>query len=237
MCLCLERMHDRRSLSALKLLKVCKDSNIHLYFSLDHFLLQCPHTEWEVVVILFLFTSFYYLFFTLPFFPLHKQTKALLPAVCLYPRTSYLIQPPTPPSAVLPGERRGNGYYCCYDNRWLCPFHKNKLRMFLKKATAPHFSSRAFRENMSTDQDGVTREYRASLFLFKCLKIQQGHSLHFMNAGLFLMSAVYKRRTRFYLNVERSVTGDDLKEVVSKQELPDGCKKLKLKAAKERDKS
>lgn len=40
MCLCLERMHDRRSLSALKLLKVCKDSNIHLYFSLDHFLLQ-----------------------------------------------------------------------------------------------------------------------------------------------------------------------------------------------------
>lgn len=109
--------------------------------------------------------------------------------------------------------------------------------MFLKKATAPHFSSRAFRENMSTDQDGVTREYRASLFLFKCLKIQQGHSLHFMNVGLFLMSAVYKRRTRFYLNVERSVTGDDLKEVVSKQELPDGCKKLKLKAAKERDKS
>lgn len=51
------------------------------------------------------------------------------------------------------------------------------------------------------------------------------------------MSVVYKRRTRFYLNVERSVTGDDLKEVVSKQELPDGRKKLKLKAAKERDKN
>lgn len=117
------------------------------------------------------------------------------------------------------------------------PFTKTNFACSLKKATAPHFSSRAFRENMSTDQDGVTREYRASLFLFKCLKIQQGHSLHFMNAGLFLMSAVYKRRTRFYLNVERSVTGDDLKEVVSKQELPDGCKKLKLKAAKERDKS
>lgn len=88
---------------------------------------------------------------------------------------------------------------------------------------------------MSTVQDGVTTEYRASLFLFKYLKIQQGHCLHFMNAGLFLMSVVYKRRTKFYLNVERSVTGDDLKEVVSKQELPDGCKKLKLKAA--RDKS
>lgn len=46
--------------------------------------------------------------------------------------TSHLIRPPLSPSAVLPGG--GTGCYCCYGNRWLCPFHKNKLFMLLKKS-------------------------------------------------------------------------------------------------------
>lgn len=159
-----------------------------------------------------------------------------MPAVCLYPRTSYLIQSQTPRQLFSQGRGGGTDIIVVMVTDGCAPFTKTNFACSLKKRLRHTSAAEHLEKNMSTDQDGVNGEYRASLFLFKYLKIQQGRSLHFMNAGLFLMS-VYKRRTRFYLNVESSATGDDLKEVVSQQELPDGRKKLKLKAAKQRDKS
>lgn len=135
----------------------------------------------------------------LPFFLVQTKIKTACACNPLPSPTSHVIRPLLSQSAVFP--RGGARCYCCYGNRWLCQFHKNKLFMLRKKEPVTHQQQSIDRKQLKTSGRIHLGIQSLSALNNKttCILALLSHSCVYMSTNIcekqrFLMVGITERR-------------------------------------------
>lgn len=173
-----KRMYTSRSTSAPKLLNICKGLRLQYSSSRFIFIMASAHRMRGSGYPVLIYFSLLFVFSHFLFFPLAQTNKST--HACSLSLSQHFLSDPTPPPQISCSLWGGGGgvktdIIVVMVTDGSAPFTKTSFACSFKKRLR-HTSAAERAGKTSTQQDVFTGERRASLFLFKSLKIWRGHS-------------------------------------------------------------